>query len=318
MSTTAEIPKCFATTARGGTACGETGDTCPSVSDFQRAIELDPLSTQAEVWLGNAYFNLGMYGIMPPAVAFEKARQVTEQALKLDPDFAFAHAQRGDIHRAYDWDWAAADRELKLALALAPNDGQILFRAAVQSLGMGRCDDALTQINAAIARDPLESDSYGNLGLIQSCRGRLEEAEEAQRRKLDFGKQGSGAHFFLGQVLLARGEPEAALAEMLKETREDVRLGGSAMAYFALGSKADSDAALSQLLKSQADRTSFLIADVYGFRGEPDEAFKWLERAYAQKDPNLALFIKSQAMFSKLQSDPRYKALLRKMNFPDD
>jgi tetratricopeptide (TPR) repeat protein len=68
-----------------------------------------------------------MYGIMPPAVAFEKARQVTEQALKLDPDFAFAHAQRGDIHRAYDWDWAAADRELKLALALAPNDGNISF-----------------------------------------------------------------------------------------------------------------------------------------------------------------------------------------------
>ena len=138
-----------------------------AVSDFQRAIELDPTSAPAEASLGDAYFGLGNYGFMPPAVAFEKARLATERALKLDPNFAFAHAQLGDIHRAYDWDWKAADRELKIALSLAPNDGDILFIAAVQSLGMGRCDAALTQINAAIARDPLRFDSYQSLSLIQ-------------------------------------------------------------------------------------------------------------------------------------------------------
>jgi TolB-like protein len=290
-----------------------------AVGDFQRAIELDPSSTEAEVWLGNAYFNLGMYGIMPPAVAFEKARLVTERALKLDPDFAFAHAQLGDIHRAYDWDWAAADRELKLALALAPNDGNISFYVAVQSLGMGRCDDALEQINAALAQDPLGYSRYLVLSRIQSCRGRLAEAEDAQRRSIELSPTSAGSYYFLGQVLLARGKPEAALAEMLKEAQDNpIRIGGLAMAYFALGRTTDSDTALAQILKSEADRYPFQIAQVYAFRGETDKAFEWLERAYAHKDGGGLPFIKTDSVFKKFGSDPRYKAFLKKMNLPDD
>jgi tetratricopeptide (TPR) repeat protein len=190
-----------------------------------------------------------MYGVMPPAVAFEKARQATERALKLDPNLALAHAQLGDIHRAYDWDWPAADREVKKALALAPNDGNISFYAAVQSLGMGRCDDALEQINASLAQDPLGSFRYEVLGFIQSCRGQLAEAEEAQRRSVELLPAGAGGHYFLGLVLLARGKPEAALAEMLKEAEYNpVRLGGLAMAHFALGRNAASAAEAASLM----------------------------------------------------------------------
>jgi hypothetical protein len=87
------------------------------------------------------------------------------------------------------------------------------------------------------------------------------------------------------------------------------------MAYFALGSKADSDAALAAMLNKDAAHP-YLIAQVYAFRGESDEAFKWLDRAYVQKDPSLVL-VKSQPMFSKLEGDARYKAFLRKMNLPE-
>ena len=58
------------------------------------------------------------------------------------------------------------------------------------------------------------------------------------------------------------------------------------------------------------------IAQIYAFRGETDEAFKWLDRARTQKDPSL-LLLKSQAKFMKLEGDPRYKGFLRKMNLPD-
>jgi TolB-like protein/Flp pilus assembly protein TadD len=289
-----------------------------AVSDFQRAVELDSSSTEAEVWLGNGYFNLGMYGVMPSAVAFEKARQATERALTLDPNFAFAHAQLGDIHRAYDWDWAATDRELKLAQTLAPNDGGISFYAVVQSLGMGRCDDALEHINAALAQDPLGYSRYVVLGNIQSCRGRLAEAEDAQRRSIELSPTSVGSHYFLGLVLLARGNPEAAVAEMLKEAQDNpIRSAGLAMAYFALGRKTDSDAALARILKSEADRYPFQIAQVYAFRGETDKAFEWLERAYEHKDGGGLPFIKTDPLFKKFESDPRYKAFLKKMNFPE-
>jgi TolB-like protein/Tfp pilus assembly protein PilF len=288
-----------------------------AVSYFQRAIALDPSSAAAEFWLGNAYFGLGLYGIMPTPIAFEKSRLATEQALKLDPHLALAHAQLGDIHRAYDWDWPAADRELKLAQALAPNDGNISFYAAVQSAGMGRCDEALEQVNAALAQDPLGSSRHNVLRQIQFCRGRLAEAEEAARRALELGPRSAAAHYFLGMVLLARDQLEAGLAEMLKETQDSLRLSGSAMAYFALGRKAESDAALEKFLKSEADRHPFQMARVYAFRSETDEALKWLDRAYAAKDGGGLPFIKSDPVFRKFEGDPRYKAFLKKMNLPE-
>jgi TolB-like protein len=222
-----------------------------AVSDFQRALELDPAFAAAEVGLADAYFDLGIFGFLSPAIAFEKARRAAEDALKLDPTLGVAHAQLGDIHRAYDWDWAAAAKELKQAQELAPNDSTVLFTSAA----------------------------------------------------------------LLGLVLLARGEREAALAEMLKESDDQMRLGGSAMAYFTLGRKVDSDSALAQMIKSPISRP-FFIASVFAFRGQLDEALNWLDASNTQGESAL-LLLKSQLMFDKLQGDPRYRAFLKKKNLPE-
>jgi TolB-like protein/Flp pilus assembly protein TadD len=287
-----------------------------AIADFERVLELDPSFAPAEFGLESAYYILGLYGFMPPPIAFEKARLAAERALKLDPNFAIAHAQLGEIYRTYDWDWAAAERELKQALVLAPVDGSILFYVAGQSLSTGRWDEAVKQVNAVLAQDPLNQAAYWNLSLSQSRRGRLEEAETAARRALEVAPTAPFAHYILGNALLDRNQSDAALTEFSKETVDGARLGGSAMAYFALGSKADSDAALRQTINSHASRP-FLIARVYGFRGEPEEALKWLERAYAQKDTTLTI-IKGDRAFRKIEGDPRYKAFLRKMNLPSD
>jgi TolB-like protein/DNA-binding winged helix-turn-helix (wHTH) protein/Tfp pilus assembly protein PilF len=286
-----------------------------AVSDFERVVELDPSFAPAYVMLGNAYFLLGAYGFMSPAVAFERDRLANKRALKLDPNLAMAHAQLGDIHRAYDWDWVAADEELKQALALAPADGDILFYAAVQSLGMGRWDEALKQVNAALAQDPLNPSRYQVLTLIQSSRGRLEEAEAAARRALELIPMGPLGHSFLGTVLLLRNQPEAALTEFSKEAVEAARLGGIAMAQFAQGRKADSDAALAQMTKHPTDHP-FYIARVYAFRGDPNGALKWLDLAYAQKDSGMLPLIKGDAIFNRIEDDARYKAFLSRMNWP--
>jgi TolB-like protein/thioredoxin-like negative regulator of GroEL len=283
---------------------------------FQRALDLDPSFAASADALASAYFVLGQWGFLPPAVAFEKGRDAANLALTLDPSLATAHAQLNRIHRAYDWDWPAADREIKLALANSPNDPFILFMAAVQSLTMGRWDEALKQVNTTLAQDPLNPTIYFILGWIQMRRDRLPEAEAATRRTLEISPTFSRAHFYLGRVLLARNQPQAALAEMQKEGDDATRLGGSAMAYFALGKKTDSDLALAQLLKSQSNHSPFYIAQVYAYRGELDEAFKWLASAYDRKDVSLDHF-KGEAAFKNFEADPRYKAFLRKMNLPE-
>jgi tetratricopeptide (TPR) repeat protein len=181
---------------------------------------------------------------------------------------------------------------------------------------VGRWDDALKFINASLARDPLSPSAYMELSLIQLGRGRLEEAEAAIRRTLEISPTYAFGHYILGAVLLARSQPEAALAEMLKVKDEAIRFTGTAIAFFALGHKADSDAALAHMVKSHADRQALDIALVFAFRGGPDEAFRWLDRAYAQKDPNLAR-VKGEPPLKTLEGDPRYKAFLKKMNLPE-
>ena len=221
---------------------------------------------------------------MPPNVAFEKSRQAMELALKLDPNLSYPHVALGTIHDIYDGDLAAADRELKLARALAPNDASVLFQSSMVSGHMGRSDEALKFMNASMERNPLFPGTYLLLGIGQLGAGQLSEAETSLRHVLELDSSHAFAHYLLGNVLLARRQPEAALAEYSKESVDAARIGGSAMAYFALGSKAESDAALAQMVAGMTDHP-IAIAEVYAFRGETDEAFKWLDRAFAKKGP---------------------------------
>ncbi len=197
-----------------------------AASYFQRALDLDPAFAVAASKLAAAYMVLGEWGFMPPAVAFEPARRAEELALTLDPNLADAHAGLGRIHGVYDWDWSAADRELKLAQALAPNDARILFMSALQSLSTGHWDEALKLVNASLAQDPLNPSGYFVLYQTQLRRGRLSEAEEAIRRTLAIRGTFSRAHFYLGRVLLARNQPEAALIEMQSKTQPVLHRAG--------------------------------------------------------------------------------------------
>ena len=70
------------------------------------------------------------------------------------------------------------------------------------------------------------------------------------------------------------------------------------------------------MLQDQADRNAVGIADVYALRGQPDDAMQWLERAYAQKDPEL-YNVKTEPELKGLAGDPRFKAFLKKMNLPE-
>jgi hypothetical protein len=103
---------------------------------------------------------------------------------------------------------------------------------------------------------------------------------------------------------------------MQQETDDAGKHQGLAMVYNALGSKADSNAALARMLKEQADENALGIAEVYAFRGHADDAMHWLERAYAHKDVGL-YYLKGELPLTSLEADPRYKAFLRKMNLPE-
>jgi hypothetical protein len=112
------------------------------------------------------------------------------------------------------------------------------------------------------------------------------------------------------------GRTEEALAACEKEPDEAWRLSALPIVHWALGHRAESDAALRQLETSHADGRAYQIAEVHAYRGEVDAAFDWLGRASRQRDGGLP-YLKVSPLLRHLHGDPRWHALLARMQFVD-
>jgi TolB-like protein/DNA-binding winged helix-turn-helix (wHTH) protein/Tfp pilus assembly protein PilF len=285
------------------------------IADFQEALRLDPSLAPAATWLASTYINQGEIGFEASSV-MEHAREAAELALRLDPKSATAHALLAEIHINYDWDWVAAEREIKESLALEPHNVWGLFNASALAYTFGRYDEAARYANQAIAISPLEQILWANLAVIRVAAGRFDDAEVAVRKGLEITPRIAGVHWFLGTILLLRGSLETARAEIEQESEVGFREEGLALLYHAMGQRADSDRALARATTERGNTDPMSIADIHAFRGETDLAFSWLERAYAQKALNLS-YIKADPFLKSIERNPRFKALLKKMNLPE-
>jgi TolB-like protein len=282
---------------------------------FQQALEVDPTSERAALWLAVAQNNLALWGFVPPREGFERARLSGQRALKLNPRSGLAHGILASIRSVYDWDWQSADHESEQAVMLEPRSSSVLGLAGLAHSG-STLDEAARLLSAGIAVDPLNAAWREELGNIRCREGRLSEAEMELREVLELSPTYGQAHFYLGRILLAEGKPEAALDEMQREAPESGRDAGLAIIYHAIGRKGDSDAALARLTRDRASDAAYEIAEAHAFRGEIDEAFEWLNHAYQQKDVELYA-IKGEPLLKALEPDTRYKAFMHKMNLPE-
>ncbi len=283
---------------------------------LHQAIKLDPGYEPSWTELSFVYSDVASRGLVSMDEALAQAREAASQALKLNPNSARAHVALGLIHMNIDWDWAGADREFQQALALDPGDATVLVAGGALELALGHTARAATLFQQALTRDPLHASSYSNLGITYYAEGRLPDAEAAFRKSLELKPNGAYTHNGLGLVLLSQGHREAALTEMAHESDEGWRLEGLAIVNYALGKRAESDAALAELLATYQKDAPYRIATVYAYRGDREAAFKWLERAYTERDGDLSS-IKVDPLLKSLTADPRYTALLKKLGLPE-
>jgi TolB-like protein/Tfp pilus assembly protein PilF len=279
---------------------------------FEQALALDPTALRAAESLALVHIYLAEWGYAPPREGFERARASCENVLTLDPNCGMAYAQLALISAVYDWDWAAAEARIQRALALDPRDPGNLVTAGIIHMALGRLDEAAASFNAASALDPLGAVAHGALGTIHHRSGKLAQAEAEFRKVLDISPTYLWGHWSLGTVLLAAGRLDAALSHMHQASRECGGDLGLACVYHAMQRNAESDAALARATKEFADRWAYGIAEVHAYRGDMDQAFTWLDRAYRQKDVVLYR-MKGEPLLRNLEADPRYRAFLEKM-----
>jgi TolB-like protein/DNA-binding winged helix-turn-helix (wHTH) protein/Tfp pilus assembly protein PilF len=291
------------------------GDLNRAVSYYEQAIQLDSSYALAWVGLSRALFRQADRDSVPLRESRRQAREAVQRALALDPNLAEAHAVIGQFKREADWDWTGAHASLQRALELDPGNSAGLNLAAGLALSFGRFEEAAELVRRAIALDPLNAALRGSLAEICFTMGRLEEAEVHFQKALELDPDLPPNHEGLALVYLAQGRAQDALAEIEREQMGMWRLQGQAVAYYALRRKKESDTALSELIAKYQSQNAFLIAEVYSFRKEPDQAFKWLDRAYVEHDSGVAE-VKSSTLLKNLRGDPRYTAFLKKLRLP--
>jgi TolB-like protein len=284
---------------------------------LQRSLKLDP--TYAPAWAQLSRARLVAFASFGEGT-LEASRQgildAANQAIKLDPQLAAAHAALGQALFADDWDWNGADREVKKALELDPADIDSLYVAAQIAVSQGRYQEARRFSQSAVAGDPLRAGGYRQLATAYYLGGQLDDAEAAVRKALELSPTGDSLHYKLALVLLMRNDAQGALAEMEREPHAGWRQQGLPLALDALGRKADADRALAIAVKDGSQGWAYQTALIYARRNDADSAFAWLNRAYEMRDPGLANFVKGDPMLEALRADPRYPALLRKMKLP--
>jgi adenylate cyclase len=291
---------------------GTTANYQQSEMLYEQALAIEP--DYAAAWTGRSvnYFRMVGAGSLTAEKGYVLARVAVNRAIAIDPGYAPAYAQSGWLTIYQDNDLAAAAEYLKRALALEPTDSFSIGKAAALMYNLGRLDEAIALGEYEVARDPLYAPGHSNLATRYLTAGRLDEAIASYRTVLRLSPGFYGAQAGMGAALLLQGKDEAALDAMRMENIEVERLLGLAMAYHALGDKAESDRALARLIAVYGRDFPGAVAYVMAYRGEVDRAFEWLQKAVQFKDTSLpeAVFL---PFFDNIRSDPRWLPFLRKI-----
>jgi TolB-like protein/Flp pilus assembly protein TadD len=298
-----------------------------SAESFARAVDLyrEVLARApgyAPAWerLGSIYQYQGGRGLRPADEAAVLARQAVERALALDPNYAPALADRGFNALLAEHDVATAARDIGQAMALEPGNSEILRSATRVAIVLDRIDLAVALGRQFVEIDPANANARGMLCRAYWHGARYDEATACYQRVLELSPNIVGIRHYLASVLLLKGgreNAEAALALSAAEPQETYRLYSLAMAKFALGDRAGSDAALAEVERKYARDAGFNIAYTYAYRGEPDLAFAWLDKAAEHKDTGLP-DIAVNKLFKPLHGDPRWLAFLTRLGFAPD
>ncbi len=280
---------------------------------FEQTVLLAPNSALA--WARLSYANTRFATQAQDGIdsALARARQAAARALELDDAVPDAHMASAFIDLAFDWDWNRAEVSLMRALVLRPGD--ITTRSLFAELYSIRGDEqvSISMKRGLVARDPLNLQLQARLFVALTEIGESQESENIIQDLLSKNPSSEFLHGYLAFNLGRQGRLEEALQAAERESNGYMRLMNLAVIHQHLGHPQAAKAAQQELLQEYGDSAAYQQAMIFSEWGEFEEAIDWLERAFGAHDPGLP-GIKAAPSFIPLHANPRYIAILRKMN----
>jgi serine/threonine protein kinase/Tfp pilus assembly protein PilF len=294
-----------------------------AIACLKQAVERDPGYALAYAGLADAYNTLPDYSPTPPAEALMTAKEAALKALEIDEMLAEAHASLGFAQHELEWDWAGAEKHLRRALELNPGYATARHWYALFLMRMARFEEAIREIEKAVELDPLSLVINRNFGAVLYFARDYDRAIEILNKTLEMDPDFSFTHTLLGQTYLEKSMYEKALVELeaekavSREWRAEVmtRLG---IGYAKAGDTAKAGEILDDIVKrsNQMYVSPFMLALLHFVLDHSDPAFELLDEAYRIRDTNLC-YLKIEPTLDPVRSDPRYKALLKKIGLAD-
>jgi serine/threonine protein kinase/Flp pilus assembly protein TadD len=287
---------------------------------FHQAIDLDPNYALAYEGLSYAYYTgndffLTSQGSMP------KAKEAARKALQLDDTLAEAHADMGMILFWYDYDWNAAEGELRRAIELKPNSADAHAYYGWELTIVGRVEEGIAESKRAVELDPLSVEVNETAGQNLYYARQYDQAIEQLSKTLEMDPDYWVARMYLGTAYEAKGDLARAVAEC-KKARETEPLipwplAELGHAYALAGRKGDAENILKELERWSRRNyvPAYNFAEVYIGLGDKEQALALLEKAYADRSMALT-FITADQEFDSLHSDPRFQDLRRRVGLP--
>jgi len=290
-----------------------------AVSCFQKAISIDPEFAHAYSGLADCYNNLADYEWMAPSQAGPLAKDLSTKALEIDQSLAEAHASLGFTLMNHFWNFADAEREFKLAIELRPSYAPAYHWYALLFY-LRRLEDARSQEELALDIDPYSRAVNTGYSLNMAILGKNEEAMDRFRQVIKLNPEFATVHAWKSMVHAWLSEYDSAI----EEAEKALELEKNAFHQLVLGwvcavagKRVEARRILSDLMSTAGDgyMSPVWVAPVEFAFGRRDEAFRSLQKALTQRDPDL-LYFRSLPWFKEYRSDPRWEQIDARLGTP--
>ena len=255
-----------------------------------------------------------------------KVKPLLQKALKLNPNLVSAHYNTALIHLYYELDFSIVENEYQRVLKLSPSNSGIIGFLSEYLMAIGRSHDALEVSKSALQDDGKSSSRWSVLAGAYYYNNQLNKAMETIE---------TAANLFEGNVEVMRNFIQlktygGEYAEVIREYEKDttfqsiatpIVLSPVATAYFKTGQINKAKELLNRMTemskKSPVQSPSFFAASVFAVMGDKENAFKYLEKAIADREVEI-YWTKVYPLFEPLHEEPRWREIIKKLKYPDN
>jgi len=285
--------------------------------EVNTALELDPLSPECNTAMGDV--------LMWVDADIDGAIRHFHRALEIDPTHVWAQTGLASGKQRAG-DWVGAEQTLRRLINQDPSNPQAHQEYAYHLMYLARFDESLIEINEACRLGPAMPFLQYVKGEILYYARQYDDARVQLEHVIGLDPSILHSHVILGMMHAVQGAYDAALKEVdtlatstpMSSFTFLIANALSAVVYAKMGEPAEARMRLDKFLKEPAHHSglSHFIASVCFALGDIDDGFEWLERSSTESSAGY-FRLKIDPLFDAVREDPRFTAILKRMNLAD-